>query len=157
MPDKKLLIVGPVYPAYEYLRDSAPPNVTFLGPCTDEHLMTLYAECEGFITTAIDEDFGITPVEAIASGKPVIATKEGGYLETVLDGYTGILTHPCVDELISAVRTVEMDPLQYKEACLRHAKQFGYENFCTEMQSHVLEIANLATPRGGVNTPLSYR
>ena len=145
MPDKKLLIVGPVYPAYEYLIDSAPPNVTFLGSCTDEQVMTLYAECEGFITTAIDEDFGITPVEAMASGKPVVATREGGYLETVLDGYTGILTHPCVDELVSAVRRVEADPVQYREACLRQSKQFGYEQFCTEMQTHVLEIANTYT------------
>lgn len=145
MPDKELLIVGPVYPGYEHLKASAPPNVTFLGSCTDEQLMTLYAECEGFITTAIDEDFGITPVEAMASGKAVVATKEGGYLETVLDGYTGILTHPDVDDLISAVRQVEAEPGKYKEACLAQANRFSYEQFCHEMQMHVLEIANTYT------------
>ena len=145
MPDKELLIVGPIYPAYEHLKESAPPNVTFLGPCTDEQLMTLYAECEGFITTAIDEDFGITPVEAMASGKPVVATKEGGYLETVLDGYTGILTHPDANDLTLAVRHVEENPLKYKEACFAQADRFSYEQFCTDMQMHVLEIANTYT------------
>ena len=145
MPDKELRIVGPVYPAYEHLVHSAPPNVHFLGSCSDEEVLRLYAECEGFITTAIDEDFGITPVEAIASGKAVVATKEGGYLETVLDGYTGILTHPRVDELVSAVRSIEENPLRFSETCLSQAKRFSYDIFCKEMQGYVCEIANTYT------------
>jgi glycosyltransferase involved in cell wall biosynthesis len=145
LPDKKLLIAGPVYPGYEYLLKSAPPNVTFLGSCTDEKLMDLYAACEGFITTAIDEDFGITPVEAMACGKPVVAVKEGGYLETVVDGYTGLLTHPSVEDLAAAVRAVSADPEKYKVACLLHSKRFSYEIFCQEMQQCVLDIANSYT------------
>ena len=58
-----------------------------------------------------------------------------------------------LSDVLSDITLLEADPLQYKEACLRHAKQFGYELFCAEMQTHVLEIANLATPRVGEKTP----
>ena len=49
----------------------------------NRNFFELYATCKGFICTALDEDFGLTPLEAMASGKPVVAVDEGGFRETV--------------------------------------------------------------------------
>lgn len=129
MPDKKLFIVGKIYPQYEEVVKNAPDNVSFITNVSEPTLIGLYSECEGFITTAIDEDFGITPLEAMASGKPVVATKEGGYLETIIDGHTGILVSPDVDEIVKAVNKISENPEQYKEACEAQARRFDYNVF----------------------------
>jgi glycosyltransferase involved in cell wall biosynthesis len=129
MPERTLLIAGSIYPAYRDMVSCAPPNVRFLGNVDEEGLIDLYARSEGFLTTAIDEDFGITPVEAMASGKPVIATKEGGYLETVIEGYTGLLISPDVDAIRQAVEEVSADPVRYREACQNRARMFDYRIF----------------------------
>jgi glycosyltransferase involved in cell wall biosynthesis len=129
MPDKTLLVVGQIYPALRSVVENAPDNVKFLGPYEESRLNDLYACCEGFITTAIDEDFGITPLEAMASGKPVVATKEGGYLETVADGYTGILTSPDPGSMIAAIRKISEDPSAFTDECLKRAKMFDYDVF----------------------------
>jgi glycosyltransferase involved in cell wall biosynthesis len=129
MPDKVLKIAGTVYPAYTDLVKNAPANVQFLGNISETELIDLYARAEGFITTAIDEDFGLTPVEAMASGKPVVATKEGGYLETVIDGYTGLLIAPEIEEIKRAVEDLSKNPAEFREMCQTRAKQFDYQLF----------------------------
>ena len=72
------------------IRQMAGPTVEFLGAVSDEDLVNLYSGALGFLAVAEDEDFGITPVEAMLCGTPVIAYRGGGYLETVIDGKTGI-------------------------------------------------------------------
>jgi glycosyltransferase involved in cell wall biosynthesis len=129
MPDKTLLIVGKIYPIFRDLVNAAPRNVKFLGSCDEDRLIRLYSQCEGFITTAIDEDFGITPLEAMASGKPVVAVKEGGYLETVIDGHTGILVSPNTRSIRQAVCTVSEDPEYYKNECINRARHFDFSVF----------------------------
>jgi glycosyltransferase involved in cell wall biosynthesis len=69
-------------PEYSNLRNAAAPNVQFLGRVSDEELRSLYARCRAFIMPG-EEDFGITIVEALASGKAVIALARGGVLEIV--------------------------------------------------------------------------
>ena len=137
MPDRILFIVGTVYPSMEHLLKNCPPNVQFLGTIPDSKLIDLYSRCIGFITTAIDEDFGITPLEAMASGKPVIAAKEGGYLETVIDGHTGMLITPTIPSLISAVITISESPHSYKDACIAQAKKFDYSVFKKEITHEI--------------------
>ena len=61
-----------------------------MGFVSDEELVNLYSGAKAFLATARDEDFGMTVVEAQLCGIPVIAYKSGGYLETVIDGATGI-------------------------------------------------------------------
>lgn len=129
MPERRLIVAGPVYPAYTGLVRNAPPNVQFLGAVDESTLLDLYSRADGFITTAIDEDFGMTPVEAMASGKPVVATREGGYLETVLDGYTGMLVAPDVPDICRAVGLISENPGQYRELCQARARLFDYEVF----------------------------
>ncbi len=64
-------------------------NIKFLGRLDDKDLKEIYSKCRAYIFPG-REDFGITPVEAQASGRPVIAYADGGALETVLDGITGL-------------------------------------------------------------------
>jgi glycosyltransferase involved in cell wall biosynthesis len=137
MPDKKLKIAGKIYPGYEHLKAAAPPNVEFLGPVSDDDLLALYGECRGFITTAIDEDYGLTPLEAMASGKPVVATKEGGYLETVVDSVTGLLISPDASGICTAVLNIDPEPGKYGEACRRQAEKFDYKLFKEQLSTYV--------------------
>ena len=102
-------------------------------------LLDLYAGCKGFITTAREEDFGLAPVEAMASGKPVIAPNEGGYKETVIDGATGMLIDDIsVEKLIAAVVEIGKAPEAFKEACLNQAKNFDTKIFIDKIKSEIV-------------------
>jgi glycosyltransferase involved in cell wall biosynthesis len=137
MPELNLFVVGGVYPRFREVTESAPPNVKFIGNVSEPELLSLYSRCEGFLTTAIDEDFGITPVEAMASGKPVVATKEGGYLETVVDGHTGILVPPEPAEIRAAIKSISEDPSLFRDACIRQASLFDYGIFRSRIRGVV--------------------
>jgi len=110
LPEYNLVIAGKIYPEYEEFVKNAPDNVKFMDIVSEEGLTDLYSTCTGFLTTAIDEDFGITPLEAMASGKPVVAVREGGYMETVVDGHTGIMVSPNADEIATAIKEVSKNP-----------------------------------------------
>jgi glycosyltransferase involved in cell wall biosynthesis len=143
MPDKKLKIAGRIYPAFEYLTKSAPSNVEFLGAVSDQELIELYGSCRGFLTTAIDEDYGLTPLEAMACGKPVVATKEGGYLETVIDRYTGLLVAPDPKEICEAIRLIDHNPNQYADASRKQASRFDYKLFKEQLSTYVDTLAGI--------------
>jgi glycosyltransferase involved in cell wall biosynthesis len=135
MPDQKLLIVGG-YAAGDHATGYAsklvtelPENVKLLGSVSDEELLELYATCKGHITTAMNEDFGMTPIESMAAGKPVVAVKEGGYLESMVDKKTGLLVEANIKSVVRAVRIVSEDPGKYKESCIERAKLFDTSEF----------------------------
>ena len=91
-------------PAARRLRAMAPPNVRFAGRVDDAQAAELLTGCRAFVLTAVEE-FGIAAVEAQAAGRPVIARRGGGVLETVVNGVTGTLWDGTADELADAVRT----------------------------------------------------
>ena len=134
LPGEKLVIVGGYSEGenerrfFQDLKDNLPPNVTMLGEVREDHLVDLYATCKALICTALHEDFGLTPLEAMASGKPVVAVNEGGYRETVTEE-TGILVEaePC--RIVEAVRTITRDPSRYGEACRARAALFDISLF----------------------------
>lgn len=64
------------------------------------------------------------PIEAMASGKPVVAVNEGGFKETVVHGETGLLVGANRDELVRAVKEIARGPDRYKDACITRAKEF---------------------------------
>ena len=72
------------------LKKIAGDNIELLGRVDDDALYKLYREAKGFIALAKEEDFGMTLVEAMAAGTPVIAYNGGGFKETVIDGETGV-------------------------------------------------------------------
>lgn len=148
MPDEKLIIVGGYvdgYGASEYeskLLSNLPENVSLLGSISEEKLLDLYSRCKGHITTAMNEDFGMTAIESMAAGKPVVAVKEGGYLESVVDGKTGVLTKPNTEDIIQAVRIVSENPEMYKNSCIERAKMFDKSIFVTKMIEAVEKVKN---------------
>ncbi len=108
----------------------APSNVQFLGEIDDTRLRELYATCRGLIATASDEDFGLAPVEAMASGKAVVAVDEGGYRETVVPGTTGWLVPPDAASLARAISDADPTRLDsMREACLTRARAFDRSVF----------------------------
>jgi glycosyltransferase involved in cell wall biosynthesis len=147
MPDKRLVIAGSYekgarqFESYKQkLERLKPENVTLLHWVSDEELKTLYAECIGFLTTAEREDFGMTAVEAMAAGKPVIAPDDGGYRESVIQDKTGVLVHEMdAERLAEAVKTIDLklqsDPLRYRDACCARAKEFDADTFIKKMNS----------------------
>jgi glycosyltransferase involved in cell wall biosynthesis len=85
------------------LEAMAAPNVRFLGRVADRQLEQLYATCRAFLFPG-EEDFGIAPVEAMASGRPVIAYQAGGALDYVTEGVTGaFFSEPTPESLMEAV------------------------------------------------------
>ncbi len=103
----KLKIVSSGGRDFASLRARAGRNVEFVGTVSDAELRELYARSRGYVFPG-EEDFGIAPLEANASGRPVIAYAGGGALDTVIDGQTGVLFgHQDVESLIDAVRRAE--------------------------------------------------
>jgi glycosyltransferase involved in cell wall biosynthesis len=120
------------------LKARAGRNIEFVGRVTDDELKELYAHCRGLVFPG-EEDFGIAPLEANASGRPVIAYAAGGALDTVIDGQTGILfERQEVECLIGAVRRAEATAWASDE--LRaHARRFDRQVFHDQMRQFVRE------------------
>jgi glycosyltransferase involved in cell wall biosynthesis len=142
LPDEKLLIVGGIAfgdRAEQYLEKisgSLPPNVQLLGNIPEKELIDLYSRCRGFIATSVNEDFGMAPVEAMASGKPVVAVNEGGFRESVVEG-TGRLVSADAGSLSKAVREISESPESYRKACIRRAKEFDVRVFVKKIKSEI--------------------
>lgn len=119
------------------LRNLATSNTEFLGRVSDSELAELYASARAFIVAQADEDFGITPIEANAAGTPVIAFKGGGYLETVIDGKTGLFFNKLsVSSLVEALEKFEKLNFNQK-ALLTHAKRFDQATFKSQFQKAI--------------------
>jgi glycosyltransferase involved in cell wall biosynthesis len=122
----------------ERLESLAGPTIEFLGRVPDEDLPGLMARCRAFMWPG-EEDFGISPIQAMAAGRPVIAYAAGGALETVIPGHTGALFYEQTVEAI--IKTVE----QFDERALNpqvistFAAQFDTLEFKRKMQQFVEE------------------
>jgi len=110
----------------------AGPNVRFLGYQADDEVRHQMAGCRALIFPG-EEDFGITPLEAMAAGRPVIAYGAGGALDTIAEGSTGLyFREPTPESLCEAVQRLEQHT--FDAAVLRqHAAQFGRDRFCREL------------------------
>jgi glycosyltransferase involved in cell wall biosynthesis len=126
-----------------YLHSIAGPTVEFVGSVSDEELDRLYAGATALIFSALDEDFGIVPVEAMARGVPVIGLAQGGTLETVIDGKTGVLfPEPTVESLTAALKKFIGIKRDWSDKCVAHAKKFSKERFKREMQEYIASKIN---------------
>lgn len=137
MPDKKLKVIGSG-PDSKKLKTTATANIEFLGYCTDEMLIKEMQAARAFIYAA-EEDFGITIVEAMAAGTPVIAFGKGGAAETVLDNKTGILfNEQNANSIINAVNKFEETEKEYDHSFINnHAQQFSRVNFEKAIKQYV--------------------
>jgi glycosyltransferase involved in cell wall biosynthesis len=134
---KKLVVVGEG-PQLSRLKSIASANVEFLGFVNDSDLATLYSGCKALIFPG-EEDFGLVPVEAQASGRPVIAYAKGGATETVVHRKTGILFQPQTPQALDeAVKEFESLPESFDpEAIRNHALLFSKENFVKKFRLFV--------------------
>ena len=141
MPDERLVIVGgsdrgDYSNSYASdIKSKLPPNVKLLSSISEEELAGYYGHCRGLIATSKDEPFGMSAVEAMASGKPVVAVREGGYVETVIDGVTGYLVDADIGEIVRAVKEVSRDPLKYKYRCIEQAGKYDVGRFLEGMKA----------------------
>jgi len=76
----------------------------------------------------------MAPVEAMASGKAVVGMREGGCLETIIDGSTGLLVGPDVPEIVNAINIICREPSKYKEKCTEQARKFSMDIFLDKMK-----------------------
>ena len=120
------------------LQAIAGPNIHFVGRAFGKELRAYYSSCRAFILPG-EEDFGMTSLEAQASGRPVIAYAAGGALESVVEGKTGIFFYEQTPEaLIAAIKTferLEFDPLEIR----KHAKKFDVEVFKRKIKNFLEE------------------
>lgn len=119
------------------LRSLSDSSIEFLGKISDEERTAWYKGAKGFIVAQQDEDFGITLVEAQAAGCPVIAYRGGGYLETVIEGKTGLFFDKLTGEsLAKTLASFKSHPFS-KSAIRTHATRFSKEVFQRKMKEIV--------------------
>lgn len=138
-------------PEIDKLKQIAGPNTQFLGAVDEEVKIQLLANAKALIVATEQEDFGITPVEAMAAGTPVIAARSGGYLETIIEGKTGeffkasanlgesksYVDQPSVDNLVKVLS--KFNPKKYTATeCRNQAAKFSKQQF----NQQVLKIVN---------------
>ena len=137
LPGQRLVVVGSG-PQADQITASAPANVTVLGEVTDASLRWLYASSSGLVAASY-EDFGLTPVEAASFGKPTAALRWGGFLDTTVDGSTGVFFDEplprLIAEAIDRLSTVSWS----KDTLTAHARQFSKERFEERMLAVVAE------------------
>jgi len=115
-------------PEMKDLKKRSNDNIEFLGYLEDKQISEYYSKCKAFIFPS-EEDFGITPLEAMASGRPVIAYRGGGALETVVEGRTGsFFDEQTPESIINIVKT--FDPGKFNPIDIKnHAGKFDKEIF----------------------------
>jgi glycosyltransferase involved in cell wall biosynthesis len=140
-----LKVFGGTFASYglDQFKKDAGPNIEFLGEVAEKEKWDLMEHAKAFIFPSEAEDFGIIPVEAMAAGTPVIALAQGGQLETVVDGKTGIFFNERTPaSLANAVR--RFDDLNHRnitsEECIKRAKVFSKKRFKKEIKEVVAGI-----------------
>ena len=135
----RLVVVGRG-PEADRLRATAPPSTTFLEDVPDARLRGLYRDCAALVAAA-HEDFGLTPLEAAAFGRPSAVLAGGGFLDTVVDGGTGVMfSEPEPGAVAAALRRVLDEP--WDPAVLRaRADGFSEAAFATRLRTVISDAA----------------
>lgn len=138
MPDRNLVVAsgGELEGSLRAQAGNA-PNIRFTGWIDEATLRQLIGDAIATIYVPVDEDFGMSPVESMAAGKPCIGVAEGGALETLIHGSTGVLLKPdfSIDDLVGAV--VAMTPqraLSMRSDCEARAQLFSRQTFIDRMR-----------------------
>ncbi len=148
-----LIVVGDG-PAYRYLKHAAGPTIEFRGRVPDYEVAEIMQGARALIITAVEE-FGIAAVESQAAGRPVIARRGGGALETIADGVTGCLWSGGASELARAVLRFD-DAAVDVSACTSNAARFGIAQFREGLLAEIQAArAHDERPVDGLRRPLT--
>ncbi|GAA1916817.1 glycosyltransferase [Nocardioides hwasunensis] len=135
--DRRLVVIGRG-PEEARLRATLPDNVRLLGGLSDAQLRAAYADA-GVLVAASHEDFGLTPLEAAAFAVPVVALRGGGFLETVLEGETGVFfDRPDPDQIASALAISDQHDWD-ADRLLARADEFGEARFIDRIRTIAFE------------------
>ncbi len=139
LPKERLAVVG-TGPEEGRLRADAPKNVRFLGAVADDELRWLYDNAAGVVAASF-EDYGLTPLEGAALGRPAAVLRWGGFLDTVVEGVTGVFfERPDPAEIRAAIDRLRHEDWS-AEALQAHASQFSERRFVERLQEIVAEEA----------------
>jgi len=144
LPDKKLIIAsgGSELKKLKKLAGNA-PNIQFTGWLSESQLHDLLGKAIATLYIPQAEDFGMSPIESMAAGKPVIAVAEGGLLESILANKTGLLLEPDFTQtaLIDAIKQLDSKTaLSWRAACEQRASQFDQSQFIKQIQQHIASL-----------------
>ena len=143
LPKEKLVIcsAGPLKDWIENeIKTRNLTNITFEGLVSDDRLAELVGNCKAGIYIPVNEDAGITQIEIMAAGKPVIGVNEGALPDTVLDGRTGIIIaeNPTQEDLTKAIMELTKEKaLSMKQACIDQAQKYDKSVFFRDRKSVV--------------------
>jgi len=141
MPDKKLVVASGGSMTGELKKLAADsPNISFTGWLDETQLLNLLGHCLATIYLPIDEDFGMSPVESMSAGKPVICSDHGGLLESVLDQQTGFFVENdnLVNDLIKKVNRLDINyATSLRSNCEMRAKDFDTTTFLTNFKKYL--------------------
>ncbi len=135
---EQLVLVGEG-PELARVRHRASPNVRVLGAVSDPELRWLYRNTAGLVAAAF-EDFGLTPLEAAAFGRPTAALRAGGYLDTVVDGETGVLFATPEPAVIAAAVRRMLDSTWDADRLVAQAARFSLDRFTTRLTEVVRDV-----------------
>ncbi len=140
MPEKQLIVAsgGSDLSRLKRIANNA-TNIHFTGWVSERQLIDLVGKAIATIYLPLDEDFGISPVESMAAGKPVIGVAEGGLLETVVDGETGFLIEdPDQEKIINIVNRLTIKQSQsMRSGCEHQARKFNEDRFIDQMYAYL--------------------
>ena len=149
VPDLPLHIVGSAQPEImREWRSRAPHGVVFRGPLTGAELADAYRGAALAVFAPHGEEFGLAPLEAMASGVPVVAWREGGPQETIVDGQTGYLVNDSVT-FRQRVRLLLHDPrrrLDFGQAARVRAEKFSWQQTAAEMELVCQRLSRTPAP-----------
>jgi glycosyltransferase involved in cell wall biosynthesis len=136
---ERLLVIGEG-PLRTALQERLPGNVRLVAGLGDSQMRWAYSRSKALLAPS-HEDFGITPLEAGAWGKPTIALRSGGYLDTILEGITGsFIQRPTAAAIRAAV--LAFDPGEWEaEVIQARVEDFSEERFRTWLRAEVAYLA----------------
>lgn len=140
--NQKLIIVGEGRDKQKLINlknQNSKSKVVFLGHVSDKKLLFLYQNCQALICPQ-EEDYGLTPLEVQACGKPVIAYQKGGITETVIDHQTGLFfPEQSVESLVSVLK--EFNPKDFlPQDCVKNSAKFSKDNFMLHFRQTIEQL-----------------
>jgi len=153
LPREELVVVG-TGPEEHRLREQAPRNVRFLGVVSDDELRWLYRNTAGVVAASF-EDYGLTPLEGASLGRPAAVLRWGGFLDTVVDGVTGVFfDRPEPAQIRSAVERLRGEAWS-ERALQQHAAGFSEQTFIARLREVIEEEIGSAPGVRAAAAPVS--